>query len=214
MILLDASAPNASVGVRQAETYDRRSFGESVTFEDFTPEARTKGNAKIGWKLFSTANDSAQRAESVTRNTLEVLAQRCWRCQEHRGRICARSLRKLIAIERRRCSDDDSPCGKREEKSHCKTEAVKEWQRGKHDHPLDKPRLGDLEDVGNEISVGKRTPLGSPLLPLVNSRIASASGSVFVLPVILASSEVGKRNAAARCHNRCAGEMFPISLSI
>ena len=91
--LLDAIRANASVGVRQAETYDRRSFGESVTFEDFTPEARTKGNAKIGRKLFSTANYSAQRAKGVARNTLEVLAQKRWRCQEHRGRICARSLR-------------------------------------------------------------------------------------------------------------------------
>jgi hypothetical protein len=95
---------NASVGLRQAETYDRRSFGESVTFEDFTPEARTKGNTKIGWKLFSTANNSAQRAESVARDTLEVLAQKSWRGQEHRGRICARSLRELVAVEWRRRS--------------------------------------------------------------------------------------------------------------
>ena len=159
--LLDAIRANASVGVRQAETYDRRSFGESVTFEDFTPEARTKGNAKIGWKLFSTANNSAQRAESVTRNTLEVLAQKSWRCEEHRGRVCARSLRKLIAIERRRRSDNGSPRDQWKEKSHRETETVKEWQRGKKAIILfDKPCLGDLEDVGNEISVGKRDTLG------------------------------------------------------
>ena len=58
------------------------------------------------------------------------------------------------------------------------------------------------------------TPLGSPLLPLVNSSVASASGSVFVRPVIRESNEVGKRKAAARCRNFCASEMFSISLSI
>ena len=145
----------------QTETYNRRSFGESVTFEDFTAEARTKGNAKIGWKLFSPANNSAQRAESITRNTLEVLAQKSWCCQEHRGRICARSLRELIAIERRRRSDNGSPCDQRKEESHCETEAMKEWQRRQKAIILfDKPCLGYLENVGNEISVGKRNTLG------------------------------------------------------
>ena len=93
---------NASVGVRQAETYDRRSFGESVASQNFTPEARTKGHAKIGWKLFSAANNPAQRAESVAWNTLEVLPQKGGCCEEHSGRVGARSLRKPIAIERGR----------------------------------------------------------------------------------------------------------------
>jgi hypothetical protein len=66
---------NASVGLRQAETYDRRSFGESVTFEDFTPEARTKGNTKIGWKLFSAPLTTRRSVPKASRG----IRLRYWR---------------------------------------------------------------------------------------------------------------------------------------
>ena len=56
--------------------------------------------------------------------------------------------------------------------------------------------------------------MGSPLVPLVNSSTASASGSIFLRPLARESSEVGKRKAAARCRSFAHGEIFPISLSI
>jgi hypothetical protein len=91
--LLDFVRPNAEAGPRQVETYDGRSFREAIAFEDLAPEARTKGNAKIGWKLFSSANDTAQCAKGVAWNTLEVLAQKGGCCQDHRGSVCTCGLR-------------------------------------------------------------------------------------------------------------------------
>jgi hypothetical protein len=75
--LLDAAVrPDTEAGPRQVQTYDGRSFSKAIAFEDFTPEARAKGNAEIGGKFFSSANDTAQRAKGVAWNTLEVLAQK------------------------------------------------------------------------------------------------------------------------------------------
>ena len=141
--------------------YDGRSFGEAIAFENFATEAHAEGNAEIGGKLLGATHDSAQGAEGVARNTLEVMAQEGRRRQEHRGSVSARGLGEFVAIEGRGRGDDRSPRDQRKEESHREAEAVEERQRCEETIAFrDEAGFRDLEDVRNKIAIAERNTLG------------------------------------------------------
>ena len=143
----------------QIHAHDRRSFGESVTFENFLREAFLETFGQIERKFFRAGDDEPQTAELVRLGFAQIAAQKCRRRQQQCQFIALDQRRVLRRFERIWISDDAHAFDERIPKRDGRSEAVKERERRENGVvPFRVEKFPELGDIADDIAMAEHDP--------------------------------------------------------